>query len=192
MGSHGDPVAAVHLRIMFLEPFYGENRTAFFLAHVGHIDRIDENLGKRTVKTAADGRPFLLAFFGERVPQIGLHDLHAVAQAIIYDEKEQVFNNVVFEPVGHHGKHPRPEPQGLQPYLLYEIQLCTFHPANQRLRFDEKFYVGDLGADSQPVRKCRPVDGVGRDFRRDHADERRIERRARNVERNALHQQIWP
>ena len=98
---------------------------------MGHIDRIDEYLGQRPVEIAADDGQLPDTLFRERIAQVFVHDLHAVTQAVVEYEKEQVLDDVIFEPVRQHGKETGTEPQRLQPYLLRKIQLSSFHPARR-------------------------------------------------------------
>ena len=131
MGRHSDPVAAVHGFVMFVEPLHRQYRAGLLFAHMGHIDRIDEYLGQRPVEIAADDGQLPDALFRERIAQVFVHDLHAVTQAVVEYEKEQVLDDVIFEPVRQHGKETGAEPQRLQPYLLRKIQLSSFHPARR-------------------------------------------------------------
>ena len=131
MGRHSDPVAAVHGLVMFVESLHRQHRAGLFFAHMGHIDRIDEYLGQRPVEIAADDGQLPDALFRERIAQVFVHDLHAVTQAVVEYEKEQVLDDVIFEPVRQHGKETGAEPQRLQPYLLCKIQLSSFHPARR-------------------------------------------------------------
>ena len=127
MGRHGDPVAAVHRFHVFLHVFDREHRPALLLVHVGHVDRVDEDFGQRTVEPPPDKGQFAFALPGERVPQVGLHDLHAVAQAVVEQAEKQVLNDVVLEPIRHHGERARAQPEGLQPETLQNGQIGSFH-----------------------------------------------------------------
>ena len=127
MGRHGDPVTASDPLFLLLQPFYGQQGAALLRRQIGQVDRIDENLRQRVVKTPPDNGQFAFVLLGKRVPEIGLHNLHAVAQAVIKQDEKQVLDHIIFEPIGHYSKHPRPQPERFQPDSLYKGQLRRFH-----------------------------------------------------------------
>ena len=127
MGRHGDPVAAADPLLLLLQPLYGQQGTPLFGRQSGQVDRIDENLGQRAVEPPPDDGQFAFVLLGERVPKIGLHDLHAVAQTVAEQHEDQVLDHVILEPIRHCGEYARPQPESFQPDSLHGGQFRRFH-----------------------------------------------------------------
>ena len=153
MGRHCDPVAAVDPGAVLLEPLHGEDPAPLAGSHVGHIDRIDEHLGKRAVETPADPRQLFLALLGKGVVQIHPHHLPAITDAVAQQEIDQILDDIVLEPIGQDGEQPCPQPEYLQPDSLYEIEFRALHDGDRLCQ--DSVPAPQLSASAASGRACR-------------------------------------